>query len=301
MHAMHNSIGKLWLHNASTLFRLLALLVLEIPGILWAQEGVLEVPVPPLTAQVVDTTGTLNAAQQAALVQKLQAFEAAKGSQIAVLLVQTTQPETIEQYALRVAESWKIGRKKVDDGAILVVALQDRALRIEVGYGLEGALTDITSKRIIDEIIVPQFRVGDFAGGVAAGVDQIIKVIEGEPLPEPTVKGLPNSQSTIEDIAPLLFMGTLFIGGFLRKAIGKLPAALATGGLVFVVAWLFAGAVIFAILAAVVAMLLTLFGSSVGGIGGGRGGFGRGGGGFGGGGFSGGGGGFGGGGASGRW
>ncbi len=254
-----------------------------------------------MTAQVVDTTGTLNPQQQAALIQKLQAFEAAKGSQIAVLLVQTTQAETIEQYALRVAESWKIGRKNVDDGAILVVALQDRALRIEVGYGLEGALTDITSKRIIEEIIVPRFRVGDFAGGVAAGVDQMIRVIEGEPLPEPTVKRLSNSQSTIEDIAPLLFMGTLFIGGFLRKTIGKLPAALATGGLVFVVAWLFAGAIIFAVLAAIVAMLITLFGSAAGGIGGGRGGFGRGSGGFGGGGFGGGGGGFGGGGASGRW
>jgi len=288
MNKVFNSISKFWL----------CAVMLFAPGILWANE----VAVPPLTAQVVDTTGTLSTEQQAALIQKLQAFETAKGSQIAVLLVQTTQPETIEQYALRVAENWKIGRKNVDDGAILVVALQDRALRIEVGYGLEGALTDITSKRIIEEIIVPQFRQGDFAGGVVAGVDQMIKVIEGEPLPEPVAKRSADSSNTIEDIAPLLFMGTIFIGGFLRKAIGKLPAALATGGLVFVVAWLFAGAVIFAVLAAVVAMLLTLFGSSVGGIGGGRGGFGRGGGGFGGGGgFSGGGGGFGGGGASGRW
>lgn len=288
MNKVFNAIGQFWL----------CAVLLFAPGMLWANE----VPVPPLTAQVVDTTGTLSTEQQAALIQKLQAFETAKGSQIAVLLVQTTQPETIEQYALRVAENWKIGRKNVDDGAILVVALQDRALRIEVGYGLEGALTDITSKRIIEEIIVPQFRQGDFAGGVVAGVDQMIKVIEGEPLPEPVVKRPADSSNTIEDIAPLLFMGTIFIGGFLRKAIGKLPAALATGGLVFVVAWLFAGAVIFAVLAAVVAMLLTLFGSSVGGIGGGRGGFGRGGGGFGGGGgFSGGGGGFGGGGASGRW
>lgn len=288
MNKVFNAIGQFWL----------CAVLLFAPGMLWANE----VPVPPLTAQVIDTTGTLSTEQQAALIQKLEAFETAKGSQIAVLLVQTTQPETIEQYALRVAENWKIGRKNVDDGAILVVALQDRALRIEVGYGLEGALTDITSKRIIEEIIVPQFRQGDFAGGVVAGVDQMIKVIEGEPLPEPVAKRPADSSNTIEDIAPLLFMGTIFIGGFLRKAIGKLPAALATGGLVFVVAWLFAGAVIFAVLAAVVAMLLTLFGSSMGGIGGGRGGFGRGGGGFGGGGgFSGGGGGFGGGGASGRW
>lgn len=275
----------------------LALLMLAVPAVLWAQE----VPVPPLTAQVVDTTDTLSSQQQSELIQKLQAFEASKGSQIAVLLVQTTQPETIEQYALRVAESWKIGRKNIDDGAILVIALQDRALRIEVGYGLEGALTDLTSKRILEETIVPQFRQGDFAGGVMAGVDQMIKVINGEPLPEPQRRPTNNTSDPIEDIAPVLFMVSIFVGGFLRKAIGKLPAALATGGLVFIVAWLFAGALIFAILAAVVAMLLTLFGSSAGGIGGGRGGFGRGGGGFGGGGFSGGGGGFGGGGASGRW
>lgn len=284
MPEIHRTLAGLWL----------CAIMLLTPGLLKA-----EVPVPALTAQVVDSTGTLSNEQQAALIQKLQAFEAAKGSQIAVLLVQTTQAEPIEQYALRVAESWKIGRKGVDDGAILVVALQDRALRIEVGYGLEGALTDITSKRIIEEVIIPQFRQGDVAGGVAAGVDQMIRVIEGEPLPEPSPANTSNGSNTIEDIAPVVFMLALFLGGFLRKAIGKLPAALATGGVVFVVAWLFAGTIIIAILAALAAAVLTLFGNSMGGIGGGRGGFGSGRGG--GGGFSGGGGGFGGGGASGRW
>lgn len=244
----------------------LCFIVLIAPGLLKA-----EVPVPALTAQVVDSTGTLSNEQQAALIQKLQAFEAAKGSQIAVLLVQTTQPEPIEQYALRVAESWKIGRKSIDDGAILVVALQDRALRIEVGYGLEGALTDITSKRIIEEVIIPKFRQGDVAGGVAAGVDQMIKVIEGEPLPEPARAATKSSTNPIEDIAPLVLMLALFLGGFLRKAIGKLPAALATGGVVFVVAWLFAGTIVIAILAAVAAMVMTLFGNSMGGMGAGRG------------------------------
>lgn len=262
-----------------------------------------EVAVPELTAQVVDTTGTLSAQQQSELIQKLQAFEASKGSQIAVLLVPSTQPETIEQYALRVAESWKIGRKSIDDGAILVVALEDRALRIEVGYGLEGALTDITANRIIEEIIVPQFRQGDFAGGVVAGVDQMIKVIDGEPLPAPTPTKAGDNSSPIEEMAPLLFMLAIFLGGFLRKAIGKLPAALATGGVVFAVAWFFAGTVIIAILAAVVSVLLTLFGNAggLGRRGGLGGGFGRGGGFGAGGGFGGGGGGFGGGGASGRW
>lgn len=288
------------LNMAIVRFCLCALILLT-PSLLKA-----EIPVPELTAQVVDTTGTLSAQQQAELIQKLQAFEDSKGSQIAVLLIPSTQPETIEQYALRVAETWQIGRKNIDDGAILVVALEDRALRIEVGYGLEGALTDITANRIIEEIIVPQFRQGDFAGGVVAGVDQITKVIEGEPLPAPTPAKAGGNSNPIEEMAPLLFMLALFLGGGLRKAIGKLPAALATGGVVFAVAWFFAGTVIIAILAAVVAAFLTLFGNAGGmgrrgGLGGGLGGgFGRGGG-FGGGGFGGGGGGFGGGGASGRW
>src|ERR1700749_4264559 len=145
-----------------------------------------QVAVPPLTGRVVDQTGTLSSDDIASLTQKLKDFEARKGSQVAVLIVPTTQPEEIEQYSIRVAEAWKIGRKKIDDGAILLVAKNDRKLRIEVGYGLEGALTDVTSKRIIDEIITPKFRGGDFAGGISDGVDAIIKVVDGEPLPAPT-------------------------------------------------------------------------------------------------------------------
>ena len=135
---------------------------------------------------MVDQTGTLSSGDIAALSQKLQDFETRKGSQIAVLIVPTTEPETIEQFAIRVAEAWKIGRKKIDDGAVLVVAKNDRHLRIEVGYGLEGALTDVTSRRIIDEAITPKFRSGDFAGGITAGVDRMIRVIDGEPLPTPS-------------------------------------------------------------------------------------------------------------------
>ncbi|MBN9000869.1 MAG: TPM domain-containing protein, partial [Rhizobiales bacterium] len=135
----------------------------------WAVVAVADVAVPPLTGRVVDQTGTLTSEQVAALDGTLQAFEQRKGSQIAVLIVPTTEPETIEQFSIRVAEAWKIGRKKIDDGAILVVAKDDRRLRIEVGYGLEGALTDVTSKRIIDEIITPKFRQRDFAGGISAG------------------------------------------------------------------------------------------------------------------------------------
>src|SRR5580692_10766369 len=151
----------------------------------WAFVAFADVAVPPLTGRVVDQTGTLSAADIAGLTQTLKGLELRKGSQIAVLIVPTTEPETIEQYSIRVAEAWKIGRKKVDDGALLVIAKDDHKLRIEVGYGLGGALTDVTSRRIIDEIITPKFRSGDFAGGISAGVARIVAVIDGEPLPAP--------------------------------------------------------------------------------------------------------------------
>ena len=157
----------------------------------WAFAAAAEVAVPPLVGRVVDQTGTLSSGDVASLQQTLRDFEARKGSQIAVLIVPTTAPETIEQYSLRVAEIWKIGRKKIDDGALVVVAKDDRKLRIEVGYGLEGALTDVTSKRIIDEIITPRFRSGDFAGGISLGVDRIIRVIDGEKLPAPEPRRQP--------------------------------------------------------------------------------------------------------------
>lgn len=269
----------------------------------WSFIAGAQIPVPPLTGRVTDQTATLTAEQKAALEQTLQAFEARKGSQLAILIVPTTAPETIEQYALRVAEQWKLGRKKVDDGAVLVVAKNDRGLRIEVGYGLEGALNDATSKRIISEIITPRFKQGDFYGGISAGADQIIRVIDGEPLPEP--KGKPAGDTAdIQQYAPVIFILVLVIGGVLRSLLGRFPGALATGGAVAVVAWLFAGAVSIALGAGVIALLFTLLSGGMGGmgghgIGGHRGGYGRGGSGRGG--FSGGGGGFGGGGASGRW
>src|SRR5689334_20055757 len=151
----------------------------------WAGAALALVAVPPLSGRVVDQTGTLTAADVASLTQTLRDLERRKGSQIAVLIVPTTDGEAIEQFSLRVAEAWKIGRKKIDDGALLVIAKNDRRLRIEVGYGLEGVLTDVTSKRIIDEIITPKFRSGDFAGGIAAGVNRMIGLVNGEKLPEP--------------------------------------------------------------------------------------------------------------------
>jgi len=258
-----------------------------------------QIAIPALTGRVTDQTATLTVEQKAELEQTLQAFEARKGSQIVVLIVPTTAPETIEQYALRVAEQWKPGRKKIDDGVILVVAKDDRALRIEVGYGLEGALTDAASKRIISEIITPRFRQGDFHGGIRAGIDRIMRVIDGEPLPPPGKRS--SDASGIQSYVPIIFMVALVLGGALRALLGRLPGALITGGAVAVVAWLIVGALSIALGAGFLALLFTLFGGGMGGFGigghrGGSGGFGSGGGGF-----SGGGGGFGGGGASGRW
>ncbi|MFS8086583.1 MAG: TPM domain-containing protein [Acidobacteriota bacterium] len=266
----------------------------------WSVLAVAQIPVPPLTGHVTDQTATLTPAQQATLEQTLQAFEARKGSQLAVLIVPTTAPETIEQYALRVAEQWKLGRKKVDDGAILVVAKNDRALRIEVGYGLEGVLNDATAKRIISEIVVPRFQQGDFQGGIAAGVEQMIRVVDGEPLPAPG-KGPAADISGVQQYIPVIFVVALVVGGLLRSLLGRFPGALATGGVVAVLAWLVVGAISIALIAGVIALLFTLLGGGMGGrgIGGRYGGFGTGGSGRGG--FSGGGGGFGGGGASGRW
>ena len=266
----------------------------------WSFMAGAQIATPPLTGRVTDQTAMLTVEQKANLEQTLQAFEARKGSQIVVHIVPTTAPETIEQYALRVAEQWKPGRKKIDDGVILLIAKDDRALRIEVGYGLEGALTDATSKRIISEVIAPRFRQGDFHGGIRAGLDQIMRVIDGEPLPPPAAKRS-GDVSGLESYAPIIFMVALVLGGVLRAALGRLPGALVTGGAIAAVAWFVVGAISIALGAGILAFLFTLLGGGMGGFGvggprGGSGGFGSGGGGF-----SGGGGGFGGGGASGRW
>jgi uncharacterized protein len=273
----------------------------------WAVVAVADVAVPPLTGRVVDQTGTLTPEQIANLDNTLQTFEQRKGSQIAVLIVPTTEPESIEQFSIRVAEAWKIGRKKIDDGAILVVAKDDRRLRIEVGYGLEGALTDVTSKRIIDEVITPKFRQGDFAGGISAGVDRMIGVIDGEPLPEPKRQQQSTSVfDNLESVGPVAFFAVLVFGGIFRSIFGRLLGAAVTGGLVGLVIWFLAGTLAVAAIIGAIAFVFTLIGDSVVSSGGGRGGWsgGSGGGwsgGSSGGGFSGGGGSFGGGGASGRW
>lgn len=251
-----------------------------------------EVAVPALHARVTDLSGTLDAQQVGELEAVLRDFEAAKGSQIAVLLVPSTQPESIEQYGIRVAEQWKLGRKGTDDGALLLVAKQDRTMRIEVGYGLEGVLPDAVAKRIISETITPRFKAGDFYGGIRAGVGAMIKVIEGEPLPPPRKTAAPGGDGG-NFIFILFFM--IAAASFLRSLFGLL-GSLVAGSVAGVLAWLVFGSVLAGLLAAVLTVLLS-FGRGMGGfMPGGGGGWGGGGGGF-----SGGGGGFGGGGASGRW
>lgn len=257
--------------------------------------------IPPLTSRVTDVTGTLTGDQLVSLEKMSREFEAKRGTQISVLIVSTTEPETIEQYSMRVVEQWKLGRKNIDDGVLLIVAKNDRALRIEVGYGLEGVLTDATSSRIINEAIVPRFRNGDFYGGITAGLDAIMRVTSGEPLSPPQRRALPGDGAG--RLLPVLFLLTVMAGGLLRAMFGRLPGAVVTGGVVGVLAWILSQALLVAIAAGLMALLFTLLGGgtrAAGGrfIGGSGGRFGRdsnrdi---------FRGGGGGFGGGGASGRW
>jgi uncharacterized protein len=298
------------------------------------------VPVPALNSPVTDLTQTLTAEQRAALESRLRAYEAQKGTQIAVLIVPTTQPETIEQYSIRVADQWKIGRQGVDDGVILLVAKNDRAVRIEVGTGLEGALPDVLASRIVSQVIVPRFRQGDFAGGIDEAVTRITALLEGEALPEPERTSPARERSGDSgNWLPMLLMFVFVGGNILRGIFGRVGGAFVTAGLAGGLMWLLTWALGITIIGAVVAFVFTLlFGGGGGGFGGGRGGWtnprrrrgglsdgwilggglgglgglgggggggrssgGFGGGGFGGGGWSGGGGGFSGGGASGRW
>jgi uncharacterized protein len=243
------------------------------------------VAVPQLAGRVTDLTGTLTAAQQSEIEEKLAAFEQRKGAQVALLIVPTTAPEAIEQYSIRVVEAWKLGRELSDDGALLLVALQDRQLRIETGRGLEGVLPDAIARRIIDDTIKPLFRQGDIFGGVSAGLQQIMKIVDGEALPPPDRKWQ-RPVDRLGAMLPALFFGVLIGGAVLRAILGRTLGALATGGLAGGVVWLVSQMLGIALIAAVVAGFVS------GGFGGG---------GFGGGGFRGGGGSFGGGGASGRW
>ncbi|MBA2675798.1 YgcG family protein [Ramlibacter sp.] len=283
-------------------------------------QGVL--PVPELTARVIDQTGTLDAIQQKGLEDKLAAFEQKKGTQIAMLLVPTTQPEDISSYANRVANAWKIGRKEVGDGVLVIVAKNDRKVRIEVAKTLEGAVPDLAAKQIVDDAITPRFKQNDFAGGLQAAADQLIARIGGETLPEPPQQRERQGREAaggggfdLFSLAIFAFIGVPIVGGLLRRMFGRGVGSLLTGGGVGGLAMLATSSIAIAAAAGIGGLLLALFsgmgmGGRRGGFGGGPwiggGGFGGGGGGFGGGGggggfSSGGGGDFGGGGASGSW
>lgn len=275
--------------------RLLASLLLCLWATLaGAADGLLALP--ELKTRVTDLTGTLTAEQSQALEGRLAAFDAAKGSQIAVLLLPSTQPETIEQFGIRLAESWKVGRKGVDDGVIVIVAKDDRRLRIEVGYGLEGALNDATAKRIVSEAMSPRFKQGDYFGGLQAGLEAIIAVIEGEALPAPPAqaRGHAGAAGGDGDWPTWIFMAIIFasLARRLLGILGSLGAAGFAGFLAFGAFGLWA-----AVAAGVVAFLFSFIplGVLMSARGGGWHSSGSGGG------FSGGGGSFGGGGASGGW
>ncbi len=257
-------------------------------------------PIPELWARVTDETNTLNANEKQALENYLQSLEQEKGSQLAVLIVATTEPEPIEDYAIRVAEKWKLGREGVDDGVILLIAKDDRKLRIEVGYGLEGAITDAQSRRIIEDYITPNFKQGNFVGGINEGVSAISKLIVGEELPEPTHGSGSGEGKEISGWAIFIFMGALIVAGVSKNKLGPWKSKGLGAAIAFI-----GGVLIFGLgLAFLMTIFFLIFSSISGGSGRGGyygGGFGGGGSFGGGGGFSGGGGSFGGGGASGSW
>jgi uncharacterized protein len=262
--------------------------------------------IPPLRSRVTDLTQTLSPSEQQALEAKLAAWEGQTTNQLAVLIVPSTKPETIEEYAIRVASAWKLGQKGKDNGALFLVAKNDRQMRIEVGYGLEGDLTDVAARRIIGDTVAPLFSKGQFAAGINAGVDRIIGITSGsEPAPSSAPQQRRKSSGGIDfgTIALILLVAVPAIGSLLRSMLGNVGGGVVGGGIAGGVVWLLAGSLLFAGIAGVITFVLIAL-TAFGGRGGPGmfipGGF-SGGGGFGGGGFSGGGGGFGGGGASGGW
>ena len=289
----------------------------------WAQAVL---PVPALTARVIDQTGTLDATQKKALEAKLSALEKAKGSQVVVLMVPTTAPEDIASYTQRVGDSWKIGRKDVGDGVLLVVAKDDRKMRIAPAKTLEGAVPDVLAARIIDETMKPLFRAGDFAGGIGGAVDPVTGLINGEALPPPQWEnssssgggeGSGNTNDTgmgWQDLAIFLFFAVFIGGAIVRSILGNKLGAVVMGGGAGIAAFVVTSSIAIAAVAGILALVVTLFGAATGAMlpttrrggggwsGGGGGGGWSGGASGGGGGFSSGGGGnFGGGGASGDW
>ncbi|MCA3001002.1 MAG: TPM domain-containing protein [Rhodocyclaceae bacterium] len=273
-----------------------------------AAEGDLQ-KIPALEKRVTDLAAALGQDEQARITERIRVFEQKKGGQIAVLIVDTTAPEAIFDYSLRVAESWKIGRKGVDDGVLFVIAKGDRKMQILTGPGVQGSLTDATSKRIIAEIVAPRFREGKYGDGIYNGVDKIASVIDGEALPPPAKKKQATKSIDGGEFLVLGIFAAIFVAPVLRSIFGRFLGATATGGVTGAAAWFLLGGMVFPIFIGVIVFIIALFAGllnfSSGRGGGWGGGFGGGGGWSGGSGgsdsFSGGGGSFDGGGASGDW
>jgi uncharacterized protein len=250
--------------RALAVFALAALALLS--GLPALAQGLL--PVPALTARVIDQTQTLDSAQRSGLETKLAAFEQRKGSQIVVLMVPTTAPEDIASYTQRVGDAWKIGRKGVGDGLLVVVAKNDRAMRIATAKTLEGAVPDLAASRIIDEEMKPRFRNNDFAGGLNAAVDRLIGLVDGEPLPEPSRDTGDTGESSgygnegifgfLQHFGVFLFVG-VFIGAPIARAIlGKKLGTVVVGGGVGVIVFFITASIAIAAIAGVIALIVTL-------------------------------------------
>lgn len=270
-HHLHGHNLRDWQRLLTTLAGLALwlglLLSLLGPGLSLAQ-GVQ--PVPALSARVIDQTGTLSEADQAALEDKLAAYERDKGSQIVVLMVPSTQPEDIASYAHRVASAWKIGRRDVGDGVLLIVAKDDRRMRIEVAKKLEGALPDLAAARILDQAMKPQFRAGNYAGGISAAIDQITRVIDGEELPPVQTGPAGRGEQEVDWalVLVIVVMGSLAGGSLLKDFMGRVLGSLATGALTGGLVFWISGLVLMAGVAGVASLFITLF-SGLGGPGGG--------------------------------
>jgi uncharacterized protein len=217
--------------------------------------------VPAPSSHVVDTTNTLTAEARGALEQKLTAFETESGTQIGVLIVQTTAPEDIFSFANRAANIWKLGRKDVGDGLLVVVAKDDHKLRIEVAKTLEGAIPDLMAKRVIDQMITPAFKQGDFAGGLDAGASQLMALVRGEELPAPTTaSGQQNGFQWI-DLAVFMFMAAAIGGSIARRVFGNRWGSLLTGAGTGVAAWLATNSLLVAAVASIAGGVFTLLGA----------------------------------------
>ncbi|WP_240657115.1 TPM domain-containing protein, partial [Stenotrophomonas indicatrix] len=218
-------------------------------------------PIPALDSPVVDTTGTLDAAQKQALVQQALDLQQRKGSQMQVLVVPTTQPEDIAQYTTRVFDQWQIGRKGVDDGVLLVVAKDDRRVRIEPGYGLEGAIPDAIANRVIQEYLVPRFRASDYAGGITEATAVLVRIIDGEALPAPVSSQQGRAPGGGGDTWVLaLFIG-VFAGSILRGVFSRVPRplrGLLGGAGAAVAAFLFTSTLLASGLAGVVGLVVAM-------------------------------------------